>query len=243
MKTIQTIEEYLDGSLNSKKSNAFREKMSANKQLKDEVELHRSVNEAIKDDALYEFRQNVKKVITKNSKRANKQILFIKTYIKYPVAAGIVVILGLSIWKLTTRITPSEVFNEFYKPYQTDISTRSVNQSANSVQLSYILYQEKDYEASSEILKNYLSQNYNDITAHFYYGMNALELKNYKLATTELLLVANDRSTPFKIHAQWYLAMTYLKMNKRNDAENILEKLTESDNIYTNAAKKVIRKL
>jgi cytochrome c-type biogenesis protein CcmH/NrfG len=131
----------------------------------------------------------------------------------------------------------------FYNPYQTDISTRSGEQLTDKVQLSYLLYQDGDYEASFEILKNYLAQNFSNQTAHFYFGMNALELQQYGLAISELQSVAEDLSTPFSVHAKWYLAMTYLKNDQEGEAIKYLNQLTSFQNIYTQKAAKILRML
>jgi hypothetical protein len=73
--------------------------------------------------------------------------------------------------------------------------------------------------------------------------MNALELQQYDLAINELEAVAKDTSTPFSIHAKWYLAMTYLKNNQEEEAAIYLNQLTKNKNLYTEKAAKILRML
>ena len=123
------------------------------------------------------------------------------------------------------------------------LSTRSIEQSRNSIQLSYYLYQEGDFQTSYEILKNYISSNFDDQTAHFYLGLDALELSLYDQAIDEFTLVEQNNVSPFALHAQWYLAMTYLKTGRVDHAKIILRHLTKEENMYSVKAKKILKKL
>ena len=111
------------------------------------------------------------------------------------------------------------------------------------MQLSYYLYQEGDYQASYEILKNYISKHFDDQTAHFYFGLNALELNLYDQAIDEFALVEQDTISPFALHARWYLAMTYLKTGNSKSARLFLQRLADNDNMYSAEAKKILKKI
>ncbi|MGD2034068.1 MAG: hypothetical protein PVF73_03365, partial [Bacteroidales bacterium] len=138
--------------------------------------------------------------------------------------------------------SPQELYTVYYKPYQSDISTRSVINSADKIQLSYILYQEGNYEVSYGILKNYLKKN-TDPAARFYFALNAIELNETDIAISELLTLEDNTFTPFALHARWYLAMLYLKKNEAAKAEKYLNILAAEENMYRKRAKNILNKL
>lgn len=242
MKEISKIERFLDGTMKDKEKAEFEKKIASDKKLASEVALHQEINNAIKEEDVHQFRIKIRSILHNNSYTTNLRTR-VTRFIKYPIAATILILIGLSLWQLLLNKSSLEVYNMFYKPYQTDISTRSGEQLSDKIQLSYLLYQEGDYNASFNILKNYLSENFNDQTAHFYFGMNALELQQYDLAIKELESVAKDLSTPFSIHAQWYLAMIHLKTDQQGMAIKYLRQLAESNNFYSERAKKILKLL
>lgn len=242
MKQTSIIEKYLDGNVTEEEKIEFEKRMENDKILASQVTLHKNVNNAIKEDDVHHFRLNIRSLI-RGRKLQTTKVRTQTRYLRYPIAAAIILLIGFSLWQIVFNKSSLEIYSMFYHPYQTDISTRSGDQKVDKVQLSYLLYQEGDYEASFEILTNYLTKNFNNQTAHFYYGMNALELQQFDLAIKELKAVAEDLSTPFSIHAKWYLAMTYLKINQEEEASRYLQQLANTTNLYTDKASRILRML
>ena len=243
MKQTSMIESFLDGTMKGQERIEFERKIASNKNLADEVALHKDINEAIIDNDVHEFRLRIRSILGSDSTQSRSVKARIPRYIVYPVVAAILFLIGLNIWYVVIDKSSVEIYNMFYYPYQTDTSTRSFEQQFDVDQASYILYQEGDYEASFEILEKYLVKNYHNQTAHFYYGMNALELKKYDLAIKELKAVAEDPATPFSIHAHWYLAMIYLKTDHEEEALDYLNHLSSTNNLYSEKAAKILRML
>jgi tetratricopeptide (TPR) repeat protein len=243
MKKTSRIEEFLDGTMKGKERTEFEKRIANDKELASEVIFHKDVNAAVKEDDVHMFRMKITSIIHPDTIQATDLHTRTTRFFKYPIAATIVLLIGFSLWQIIANKSSFEIYTKFYSPYQTDISTRSGEQLADKIQLSYLLYQDGDYEASFEILKNYLAQNFNNKTAHFYYGMNALELQQYDIAISELKAVAEDLSTPFSIHAKWYLAMAYLKYDQEEEALKYLNQLASTQNIYRVKAVKILRML
>lgn len=243
MKRTSMIERYLEGSMTEEEKTEFEKRMGIDKKLASEVALHKNINNAIKEDDVYHLRLNIRSLIRGGKSHTNKVRIQITRYLRYPIAAAIILLIGFSLWQIISDKSSPEIYNMFYHPYQTDILTRSGDQQVDKVQLSYLLYQEGDYEASFEILTNYLTKNHTNQTARFYYGMNAIELQQLDLAIKELKTVAEDLSTPFSLHAKWYLAMAYLKINRKEEASKYLQQLTNTTNLYTEKASRILRML
>lgn len=242
MDNLEKIERYLNGSMLSKEKKEFDTLLKNNSKLLAEVVLVKEINEAILDDEAEEFRQTLKKIINpdQESKPINKSLI---NALKIPLAASVIILVGLSLYNIFIHQDTSKLFSNFYKPYSTDISTRSAAKMKDNIQLSYYLYQEGDYESSYEMLKNYTIKNFDDQTARFYLGLNALQLQYYKLAIDEFTMVEQDTVSPFALHARWYLAMAYLKEGNIKSARHFLQKLTDEDNMYSYRARKILKKL
>lgn len=243
MKQTSMIEKFLDGKLEGKERSEFEKRIASDKKLASEVDLHKDVNDAIKEDYIHKFRMNIRRIIHSGKYNSTNLQTRMTRFIKYPIAAAIILLIGFSVWQLVLNKSSFEIYSMFYSPYQTDISTRSGEHNADKIQLSYLLYQEGDYEASFELLRNYLAKDITNQTAHFYYGMNALELQQYDVAITELETVAHDISTPFSLHANWYLAMAYLKIDQKEKASKYLKQLSNTNNFYTEKAARILRML
>ena len=242
MDNLEKIERYLNGSMLSEEKKEFDTLLKNNSKLLAEVVLVKEINEAILDDEAEEFRQTLKKIINpdQESKPINKSLI---NALKIPLAASVIILVGLSLYNIFIHQDSSKLFSNFYKPYSTDISTRSAEKMKDNIQLSYYLYQEGDYESSYEMLKNYTIKNFDDQTARFYLGLNALQLQYYKLAIDEFTMVEQDTVSPFALHARWYLAMAYLKEGNIKSARHFLQKLTDEDNMYSYRARKILKKL
>lgn len=243
MEKVKMIETYLDGSMRKEERVKFEQAIIADPELAAEVKLHMEVNEAILGDDIASFREILSAFVLKSESKINPQFEKIVSFIKMPIAATILLLIGLSIWKTFSPISPGDLFNDNYKPYQTDISTRSVQQSKEKIQLAYLLYQEGEYETSSEILSNYLEKNYTNQTAHFYYALNAIELNQIQKAINILIPIENDPYTPFSLHARWYLALTYIEIGDNNKAGQYLRLLIENENMYSDRANKILKKM
>jgi len=243
MKKTKIIETYLDGSMIQEERDKMDVLLCENEELSSELELYKNINESITDTEIFDFRSKIVALSgKKNTKQADNKSRIMKK-LKYPVAAAILILIGLSLYQTLVLKSSGEIYQMYYEPYQTDLSTRSAIHSGDKVELSYKLYQEGNFEASFEILHNYLKINFSDQTARFYYAMNAIELNKDELAISELLSLEEDTFSPYSLHAKWYLAMLYLKTGQNNKAKRNLKVLSAGENMYSIRAKEITRKL
>jgi tetratricopeptide (TPR) repeat protein len=243
MKTISLIESYLSGEMDEQQRKEFENSIREDQVLTAEIKLLEETNEAVLDDEVHEFRKSIKKVINDSYINQSKTIEITRRFFKYPLVASIIVLIVASLWQLITILSPEKIYAKFYKPYETDLSTRSVNTSTDKISVAYMLYQKGDYTASYEILSNYLLKNTDNQTARFFLGMNSLELGKVDQAITDLKEVEKDNSTPYAIHARWYLSLAYLKTNDINEAKIYLNRIVEDDVFYAEQAKKILKKI
>ncbi len=239
MEKARLIEAYLDGTLSQEEQQKFEKSMNEDKELAKEVALSREINEAIRDEGTIQFRKLVRYIIKTKSNRFGTII----RALKIPAAAVILLLISVSIWRIVSTTSPSELYTSFYQPYPTDTSVRSAVRPADNMNMAYKLYGEGNYKASFNILQNHIKEENNDLTAHFYVALNAVELGLYNVAIDEFRIVENDPSSPLLLHARWYLAMTYLRLDQPVEAKKYLEMLTLTENMYSAKAKVALKKL
>ncbi len=243
MKRTSIIETYLDGTLSAEEHAAFVKQMAEDPELAYQVQLHREVNEAISDNDVHFFRESVRSILRRKIPHERKLRL---SWVKFPVAAGIVLLIAVSLWQIVFTKSPSELFTTYYSPYHSDMVTREGNSAnaVNNLQRAYSLYQQKEFEASYQIIKEHFRTTGSlNKTAEFYLGMNAFELGLNDESIELLIQVEEDPSTPFSLHARWYLAMIYLKTGEPELAGKYLTILAASDNLYSERARSLVKKL
>jgi hypothetical protein len=239
MERTKKIESYLDGSMEPAERDQLERSAAVDPELASDIKLSQEVNNALLDEGTYQFRAIVRNVINNSSDPFKK----VFKALKYPMAASIALLIGLSFWQILTDKSAADLYTLNYKPYQTDISTRSGNENQDNTNLAFEFYQEGNYKTSFDLLQTYLSLNSGNQMARFYSGLNAIEIGMYNLAIEELKQVEIEKNSPFFLHAQWYLAMIYLQLNQPADSKFYLQQLIANENLYTEQAREILKKL
>lgn len=234
MNTIRLIETYLENKLEGKELEDFLDRLEKDNLFKEEVELHREVNESILDDCP-ELRTQIKGLMP-GKKHSISRVIGIFS------ALAAIFIIGMTIFSITSHPRTDKAFENFYQPYETDLTTRSNDKIESDLKYAYVSYQNKDYKTSFELLKNQDGSVECNCTAMFYLGLSALELNKFTVAETSLQKVSTNSNSYYSLHADWYLSMLYLKYNQPTEAKGYLEQLANSNNFYTRKAKKILKK-
>jgi TolA-binding protein len=234
MEMIEKYDLYIDGKLEGGELEAFLLQLKNDKKLEAELAMHREINESITDDEVYYLRQKLALLISSSLK---KQV-FLRTF--SGIASGIIIV--LSIFAITHTTDPGDAFNNYYRPYETDLNTRSADNNVQGTNLAYKLYASGEYEAAYEILKNYTSVNVNHSDAKYYQGLCAIELKNAADAEESLRSVIKDGDYAYALHAKWYLSMLYLQTKQNENARSLLKELAETPNFYSERSRKILKK-
>lgn len=241
MENLRKIMPYLDGTMTPEESHHFREQLKLDTRLREEVNFLKDVNEAILDDEAAHYRKMLHDIVLKNQANAKKRPLF-TSYFRTAAAA----LLLLLVTTLLIRIQHQDsdtLFMKYYQPYEIHIATRS-NEHSNSQLIDALWsYRLGDYSKAYQDLNEYLANYPTDIPAHFYLGLSALETDHPEKAIREFTYVTTDPSTPFLVHAQWYLSLVLIKTGSSDFAHDYLEKLSDSKNVYTKKARQLKRKI
>jgi tetratricopeptide (TPR) repeat protein len=247
MKTIDFsyfIERYNAGEMDDAEKKWFIKELNNNEKLRKEVELRRRTDAVLKDRDILNLRNKLAAI--EKSREAP-----IPTWkpgrhinIKYAAAIAGFVLIG-SIALLSNRhMNSNEIVNRFYKPYEATASLRSeetVNNQDYKLALEY--YNIHDYRNAATYFKKVLASDPGNMHSEFLSGISNFENQDYPGAKGSFSKVIADNNNYYIDHAQWYLALCYLKTDEKLKAIDQLTIIKKSKTIYRKDARKILRSL
>jgi hypothetical protein len=186
------------------------------------------------------FRDVLTAYMNKRS-RKNRRIRIILT-----MAAGILLLVGLPLTLNMNKESrnSSRLYDQYYAPYPYFLHERSVLEMDSSLNAKAMyLYNIHDYIDAAAILDKHITDSLTNPVQDIYLGICFMEMREYNNAvkTFESILSAHHYLTYSQ--ANWYLGLTYLKMNRRNKAKEYLLKVKSDSCLFTRQAIEILDKL
>jgi len=215
-----------------------------NEKLRSEVELRSKADAILKNQDLMNLRKKLNSIEksrenTNPVRRTGRAI-----NIKYAAAIAGFIILG-SIALLTGRkMNSNEIMDRYYKPYEATASSRSI-EAINSYNYSLALeyYNIHDYRNAAICFNKVLKNDPDDMHSELLNGISNFEIENYPEAKGSFTKVITDNNNYYIDHAQWYLALCYIKTDEKDKAVEQLAIIEKSKTIYRKDAKKILKSL
>jgi TolA-binding protein len=159
------------------------------------------------------------------------------------VIAGIVLIGSITIFS-GKNLSNDEIVNRYFKVYEAPAAQRS-GQPLTSDDFSQALelYNTHDYQKAAILFSKVVERNPRDMQSELLSGVSNFEGKKYPEAKQSFVNVINDNDNLFIETAKWYLALCYVQTDEKKKALQLFEMIKKEDGIYSNDAKKIIRKL
>ncbi|TPN87694.1 tetratricopeptide repeat protein [Aquimarina algicola] len=259
------IELYLDGSMSSEQRLVFEEKMSKNPQLQKDVvtytEMYTIYNEndwnlqnTTKNQQITDYESFLMSeqgnAVAKSIKNAEEMYFETQSSSKtrqWLVYIGSIAAIFIIGFFIATRLNTGIDHNALYADYKNweNLPSLTVRDTNTILAEGEQLFREQQYE---EALALFTKFNANDTTklntqVLIYMGVTQLELSAYNdaLQTFEELKNTNTLDAP---KANWFIALTYLKMNSTQKAKDVLKIITNDSNNYNyKKAKSLLRAL
>ena len=247
MKTIDFsyfIEKYNAGEMDDAEKQWFIKELDDNEKLRKEVELRRLTDIVLKNSDLINLRNKLA-TIEKNreapipAKKPGRHI-----NIKYAAAIAGFVLIG-SIALLSNRhMNSNEIADRFYKPYDATSSLRSEETVKNlDYKLALEYYNIHDFRNAAIYFNKVLASDPGNMHSELLNGISNFENQNYPEATGSFSKVIADNNNYYIDHAQWYLALCYLKTDEKLKAIDQLSIIEKSKTIYRKDARKILKSL
>lgn len=247
MKTIDYsyfIERYNAGEMDKTEIRWFEKELNGNNSLSQEVMMRKKVDQMLLNHDLISLRNKLagleKTRKEKLVEAAGKKALAIRYA---AVFAGLVLIGSLILLTLKNHSTAS-IYSNNYSAYEYPGPSRALESSVDIEFIKALQYYSKnDFVNARVYFSEYLKKNPENIQATLLYGISEMENKNFRDAKSSFEIILRNKNNLYTDHAQWYLAMCYVATGEVEKAKNELLAIRNSDSIYRNRARKIIRNI
>jgi len=244
-KHSSSIERYLSDDMTYAEKKTFEKEIVVNPELAAEYKLTLSVEDAIRQDDILDFR---KKLLMARKEALQKKtpvpVVRIHRYKAWYIAASVLLLLSAGgFWYLSDSDPSSadKLFRKYYSAQSMIDVTRSGD--ANMVE-AIIRYQEKDYSGAAVLFSQILRNDPENHAGWFYYGISCIETSQFMEAEDAFMIIINQDQNLYVEHAHWYLALAYLKSNQMEKARLKLEYIAaDPENFHRRDAQHLLNKL
>ncbi|NVO20051.1 MAG: tetratricopeptide repeat protein [Bacteroidetes bacterium] len=240
-----SIEQFLSGEMLPAERLSFEREVARNPELAGELNLSRTIDEALRRDDIIDFRKKLL-VAFKDNKKAPQETPVIQLNIRrlWYAAASFLLLAGLgaTLYFSVPRGNPNDtIFKEYYSADNLVDVTRAGD--VNIVE-AVIKFQEKDYVMAAKLFHNIVERDNGNIACWFYYGISSIENENYDQAEKAFNYIITNDQNLYVEHAQWYLGLCFLKHNQVKKATEQFKSIAaDPDNYHQKDAIRILRKL
>lgn len=224
----ELIIKYFNHQLAPDEQKLFDQWMKEDEDFKTQVNFESSVQEALKRNERAELKSFLQSVEVPLEKKNFKWIAIAASFI------GIVLISTFSIYYFSEK-SSSNLYAEYFQPYPNEVAPVVRGQKENSD--AFYAYEIEEYELSAQLFEN-ISEDY----ALLYGGISNLEIDQTQKAIEQFndLILQNSK---YQETAEWYLALAYLKNKDQQKSKEILNKIVENQQEFSNQAEKLLENL
>lgn len=246
MKNINRVQRYLDGEMTEVEIRLFEEDLKKDPDLAEELELHRQiVNTVISHDEV-RFRNKLKEAYHLYSiNKSNLKVTFRtlkkpQRWIYFLGLLSMVIFFIFLFMRNKSHMSNDELFDHYYTKYTRDIQSRSFSEeSSNNLDIGIYFYYAGDYHESHKRLTKYM-ENEVSATASFYSALSEVELGNFGHAIDYFKDVLEMDFNYYQEPCQWYLGLSYLKLNMVDEARETFHQFTIRKSFYTEKAEEIL---
>lgn len=239
----QDIERYLNGEMTSAEQRAFEQQRTTDTALAEAYEAELSARNWAKDAGRLELKKKLQQVDAQMLQETPAQMeaggkvlpLWIKRVL--PIAAMVIIFLGVYQFMVSGSLTTSEVYDTYYTVYESPSVLRdSGDESKINWETAARLYSERKYREAIP----YFSKAEAEVPqylAAFYKGMSNLNLDGpYYTRAIAAFDTVLQTDNDYREQAQWYKALALLQIQQKEEATALLKTIVENKSYnYQNA--------
>lgn len=254
MEQLEKIIKYLDGEVIGEEKQAFEKKLEGDVSLQEKLNLVKDINATLADENLNSFVTKIQQIQSsvnhKSSAKNNSDIegkknsaIILKR--RFLSAAAVLLIMAISsIFYLNFAGPKNErIYNQFYQKYESSLITRSDNNETSALIAAIQLYDKGNYPGAIARLSDLLQKDNSNTTARFFIGLSYMETKTYDKAIANFNAIMAEGDTAFIEHAEWYMALCYVRTNQIKQASDLLKHIAESNSYYKVKAADLLKKI
>lgn len=236
----QVIDAFLKGQLKDEQLNHFNRELLADPELAFEVEKQKEVVDGLTVLGNDAFRQKLRNIQTEVEQEEKNKLRQLKTLKWMGVAASVLFSLALLSWLLFSGSNKQEKI--YASQYSTPTLSSNVRGAESNQEIikGIELFEAAKYSQSIQVLSSQDHSSSISGQGLFALATSYMEVEDFDNAilTFQKVIEQND---PFYINsAKWYTALAYLRIDKEQEAINILNNLKEQDHSFRSNAEKVL---
>ncbi len=230
--------------LNDEELKKFDQLLTNDEDFRKEFEILSPILHNLTDDKSKLLRNKLNSIYLEmySTKKENKMMQLLKQN-WYPVAAAIAVLLMVgAFWfsGLNQKGWNDKIYQNYYEEDEVFMNTRSkANFDVDVLHSGMELLEKKEFSAALAEF-NKLP---NSITANYYSGVANMELSNHELAIYKFNYVIDDYLNLFYDQAQWYKGLCLVKLEKKNEAIDLFDRISHSESYFKDKARLIIADL
>lgn len=247
MKTIDFsyfIEKFNAGEMDEAEKQWFQKELKGNSSLRDEVKLRAKTDMLLNDYASLQLRNKLRVIEKQRSEAIPSKNRRRQSPVRYAAVITAFILLGSLILFSGKNLTADEILDRFHKPYEGIAASRSpVSITDENYKTALDYYDVHDYSTAALFFSKVLEKNPGDMESTMLYGVSNFEDKNYPVAKQSFTSIVVNNDNYYIEDAQWYLALCYIQTNEQSKAVDQLIIIRNSNSIYSNDARKVLRRI
>jgi tetratricopeptide (TPR) repeat protein len=265
MLLAELIDKYLDGKLNQEEKSAFEQKLHTETALAEQVALQKKIIAGIKSTSRANLFQMLQEEDAKmpayqpevETENETENIVANKTEAKtitlnsasnrqmYYWAAAVILLLLVPVFFFLEKTNSSnDIFASYFSPYPNQEVTTGDSSTLPAQAMQH--YGNRNYANALHIFEKMMGTDTDlaEAEVQFYKGNSHLALEHPKDAITCFEAVLALAPNKYTEEAEWYLALSYVKINEEKKAEVLLKKVAADDeHPYKKDAQDLLKKL
>ncbi|MBW6536369.1 MAG: hypothetical protein K0B11_15270 [Mariniphaga sp.] len=241
----EQIEDFISGSLEGEELELFQAELCENTDLKAEIALRRNVDMAVGEKEILNLRDKLLKV---QHEVKNKEIksLIPDTKIQQMnwwragVAVAVILFAFTGIFR-NEFANINHTYNKYYEQPEW-APQRSVTADLGLLQLANGHFVNGEYDKALVLYDKAINENDEKFVFQFYKGASLQNLEKFEEAIPEYSKVIEHGDNMFVEEAEWYKALCYLKLERKDIAKEHLLAIINRNGYYANDAKAILKR-
>lgn len=230
----ELIEQYLDEELQGIERQDFESELKSNKELTNEVTLHKIIRETVKEKDFYEIDEQLR-----NLRKLPKRIKIRRLVASFSFLA-IAIISGIFFFNGSK--SNDELYSQYYKPYNAAL-TKSNYAAQDIFSRAIDFYNKQDYNQAISLLEQIKIDSELYASKEYFTAISYMGLQNFPEAIIHFKNISNDTESINYENTVWYLGLCYLKTNKTEQASQQFHQLIKNNSIYKKQAEEILNEL
>ena len=239
---ITLMERYFDFELSEEEMRTFSSRLQSDEAFHSLVQREKIIIGAIRNQGLLDNLHYLKSIEEKiQGNHAHPTAAGIRTWYYYAAAAVVLLLLAVKVL-LPSQQSSQELFTAYFSPYPNvfEPTTRGADATTKRSE-AFQAYEQKNYQQAATLFKALLAEK-KEPEILFLLGNTNLMLDQTTEARENFATLINDFDD-MDLQAKWFLSLSYLKSDDRENARKVLKELGETENSYASKAKELLKEI